>query len=168
MIKSGTMKNSKSKGSKKSRLTAARLAAVQTVYQMQTGEHSALVAARDFLDHYSGMILDGEIMLEPDSELYSSIVRGVEGRGNELREIMMSNIINSAHDVEDERKRAVEPLLESIMLCGIFELMAHHDTDAPIIISDYLHVTHAFYEKKEAGLVNGVLDKISSALRHCD
>jgi N utilization substance protein B len=43
--------------------------------------------------------------------------------------------------------------------------LAHHDIDVPVIISDYLDITHAFYEGSESKLVNGVLDQISKAVR---
>ena len=53
----------------------------------------------------------------------------------------------------------------SIMLCGAYELMVHSDIDAPIVISDYLHVTHAFYDQGEHALVNAVLDSIRQTLQ---
>ncbi|MEM6781895.1 MAG: transcription antitermination factor NusB, partial [Pseudomonadota bacterium] len=57
-----------------------------------------------------------------------------------------------------------EPLLYSILLCGVFEIKNRYDVDIPIIISDYLHVSHAFFEGNEAKLVNAVLDKLAKSL----
>ncbi|PCJ02787.1 MAG: hypothetical protein COB14_00805 [Alphaproteobacteria bacterium] len=62
-------------------------------------------------------------------------------------------------------EKELEPLLKSILLCGVCELLEHQDTDAPIIINDYLNVTHAFYEQQQVNFVNGVLGKVSSVLR---
>jgi N utilization substance protein B len=59
----------------------------------------------------------------------------------------------------------VEPLLTSILACGTYELLAHHETDAPIIISDYLHITHGFFAGPESKMVNGVLDAIAKEIR---
>ncbi len=158
------MKKQKSKGSKKARSSAARLAAVQTVYQMRTSNQSALEAARVFLDHYAGMSIEGERLLEPDTELYSKIVQGVENRLDDLQTLLIQSMKNSDEDIDSYKKRPIEPLLEAILLCGIFELMAHKEIDTPIIISDYLNVTHAFYEKSELGLVNALLDRLARVL----
>ncbi len=62
-------------------------------------------------------------------------------------------------------EKEIEPLLKSILLCGVTELLSHQDIDAPIIIDDYLNVTHAFYEKQQVSFVNGILDKVASSLR---
>ena len=62
-------------------------------------------------------------------------------------------------------EKEIDPLLKSILLCGVTELLSHQDIDAPIIIDDYLNVTHAFYEKQQVSFVNGILDKVASTLR---
>lgn len=158
-------KMKKSKGSKKARRSAARLAAVQTVYQMSSSGHKSDQAGRDFLDHYAGMELDGEIMLEPDKELFSKIIRGVEDKHSDLRTILRQALEKSDQPSDIDLKKEVELLLDAILLCGIYELLSHHDIDPPIIISDYINVTHSFYGKNEAGLVNAILDRISCAIR---
>ena len=60
---------------------------------------------------------------------------------------------------------SIEPLLSAILICGTYELLAHGEIDAPIIIADYLHVTHGFFEGSESKLVNGVLDALAKELR---
>ncbi len=62
-------------------------------------------------------------------------------------------------------EKELEPLLKSILLCGVCELLEHQDIDAPLIINDYLNVTHAFYEQQQVNFVNGVLGKIASVVR---
>lgn len=62
-------------------------------------------------------------------------------------------------------EKELEPLLKSILLCGVCELLEHQDIDAPLIINDYLNVTHAFYEQQQVNFVNGVLGKVTSVLR---
>jgi N utilization substance protein B len=61
--------------------------------------------------------------------------------------------------------RSLEPLLTAILVCGTYELLAHPEIDAPIIISDYLHVTHGFFEGSESKLVNGILDALAKEVR---
>ncbi len=62
-------------------------------------------------------------------------------------------------------EKELEPLLKAILLCGICEILAHQDIDAPLIIDDYLNVTHAFYEQPQVSFVNGVLGKVAPLLR---
>jgi len=96
---------SKSKGSKKARLSAARLSAVQTVYQMRFGNHTALEASRDYLDNYAGMILEEEKLLEPDREMYSRIVQGVEARKDDLHDVLYKSLDSQFHLSETENKK---------------------------------------------------------------
>lgn len=152
------------RGSRKARASAARLAAVQTVYQMLADGRDSEQAARDFLDHYAGLQVDGQPLLMPEQELYGRIVRGVGERQDELETLLEKNLENKSY-LFDIKRRKIDTLLRAVLLCGAYELLAHHDIDAPIIISDYLNVTHAFYEQKESALVNGVLDSIRGILR---
>ena len=59
-----------------------------------------------------------------------------------------------------------DPLLQAVFLCGAFELMVLQAIDFPLIIADYLHVTHAFYDDGEAKLVNALLDSIRKTVRN--
>lgn len=80
-------------------------------------------------------------------------------------------VAQDAEETPDEKptppppEKELEPLLKSILLCGVCELLEHQDIDAPLIINDYLNVTHAFYEQQQVNFVNGVLGKVSSVLR---
>ncbi len=158
------MANSRKKPSKIARFSAARLAAVQTVYQIRAAGHTASSASRDYFDHYAKMPEDEEELVTPDKELYAKIVNGVEPRLDELYALLGSYTQDNAEKAEAKRKK-LDVLLESLLLCGLYELLAHHELDEPVIISDYLHVTHAFYDQNESALVNGILDRAAKALR---
>lgn len=143
------------KPSNKARLTAARLTAVQAVYQMAlTGNTS-----REAYDHYvsdlMGKDVEGDDYVPANLELLSKILAGVSDNRDNLREMVLGAL--------DGKKP--EPLLQAILFCGIYELMAHNDIDAPLIINDYVNVAHGFYEQSEANLVNAVLDRQSKNLR---
>jgi N utilization substance protein B len=150
------MKPKKNHGSKKARASAARLAAVQALYQMEGNGQGASSVIKEYIDFRLGEPVDGEEMVSPDAELFSKLVSGVEERRADL-----SGMVSGASG----REKLAEPLLNCILLCGAYELMARHDVDAPIIISDYLHVTEAFYDQGEKKLVNAVLDKIADNVR---
>lgn len=146
------------KGSKKARSSAARLAAVQSIYAIDVGELSASHVIEDVLVNRQGQMLEDEEMVTPDGILYKKIVNGVQQQRQNLLEI--------AEPHSPRLKNGeLEPLLASILLAGCFELLVHDEVDAPIIINEYLNITHAFYAGQEAKMVNGILDSISKVLR---
>lgn len=157
--------NVKQTGSKIARLSAARLAAVQAVYQMKANDQTAGEIISEFKSHRLGKSLDGEQLIQPDGILFTSIIEGVSTREDDLSTLIEASMQTQEEGKSSNSAASVEPLLWSIMMCGAFELLAHHDIDVPIIISDYLEVTHAFYEGGEAKLVNAVLDRIAGNVR---
>lgn len=147
----------KPSSSAKARALASRLMAVQAYYQAEQNAQSLKSALDEYLQHRVGMEDEGEILLEPDGALLSQILLGVEERKSEFEDLVSTNLSN--------KEKKPELLLKAIMVCGAYELMAHTEIDAPIVINDYLNVTHGFFSDGEVKLVNAVLDKISSALK---
>lgn len=139
--------------------SAARLMAVQAVYQSFTDDKDMRLIAEEYLHFRSGMEVDGEKLVEPDRELFSAILRGVSERRTDLNELIAAN------HKRDESKSSLELLLQAILLCGAYELMANVKTDMPVIINDYVDVTKAFYEGGESKLINAVLDSIAKTIR---
>lgn len=150
----------KKTGSQKARNSAARLLAVQAVYQMSKNNQDAESVIREYLEHRVGVDADGDEMVTPDQEHFSLVVRGVSEHIEQLSEMVAQN--RTAKEGAVAKK---EPLLQAIFLCGAFELMVLQAIDAPLIISDYLHVSHAFYDKSEAKLVNALLDSLRKTVR---
>lgn len=148
------------RGSLKARKTAARLFAVQAVYQAIQNKEPPSKLHDEFIAYRIGMNLDdtveGSDMVAPDQPLFRAILAGVTERWGDLQQIIQPRL---------KVTNAVEPLLTSILICGTYELLAHHDIDAPIIISDYINITGSFFEASEPKLVNAVLDALSKELR---
>ncbi len=160
---------------------SARLMAVQAYYQALQNKTPARLLAAEFLER--GLETDeGEEIAAPHGGLFKKILFSLDERSLEINEILNANINKNevpviAIVVEEEEgedqeekptpppEKEIEPLLKSILLCGVCELLAHQEIDAALIINDYLNVTHAFYEKQQVSFVNGVLDKVSSLLR---
>ena len=149
-----------SRGSLKARKTAARLFAVQAVYQAIQNKEPPSKLHDEFITYRIGMDLDessdNSQMVVPDQPLFRSILAGVTDRWGDLQQIITPRLKVS---------NDVEPLLTAILVCGAYELMAHHDIDAPIILSDYINITSSFFESSEPKLVNAVLDAVSKELR---
>jgi transcription antitermination factor NusB len=55
--------------------------------------------------------------------------------------------------------------MRQILRVGAYELIARPDVPTATVISEYVDVADAFYDKKEKGFVNGVLDGIAKAVR---
>jgi N utilization substance protein B len=146
-----------SKPSAKVMKASARLLAVQAVYQASLNEQSLTSAAAEYLEYRTGMDIDGEELVAPNKALFTAIVQGVEERRVDLGHVISTHMKNGG-----ERS---EILLKSLLMCASYELLAHGDVDTPVILNDYLNVAHAFFEKGEVSLVNGVLDNVAKALR---
>lgn len=156
------MKALKKTGSAKARNSAARLLAVQAVYQMHKNDQRAEDVIKEYLEHRIGVDIDGDEMVTPNEDHFALVVRGVAEHIAQLGEMVAQNRGKTAEESSPKK----EPLLQAIFLCGAFELMVLQAIDAPIIIADYLHVTHAFYDEGEARLVNALLDSLSKTVRN--
>jgi N utilization substance protein B len=148
----------KSAGSAKAQKTAARLAAVQVLYQMRLNNQEAKSAVREFIDHRIGFNLDGDLFVPANPDLLTEIVMGVTERWADIEAIV-------SRALADGKKGEVETLLESILRAGTYELLANSKVDAGIIINDYLNITTGFYEGSETKIVNAILDKVAKSVR---
>ena len=149
---------------------AARLLAVQSVYRAQMNEQPLLSAVQDCLDRPFIMNEQEEIFeMKPDKPLCASIIRSLHARQQEINDIVLESVLSKSKGNQDDSARVKslqnDVILFSILLCGATEILAHEDIDAPIIVNDYLEITHAFYDTSESKLVNGVLDAITRKIR---
>ena len=133
----------------------ARLLAVQAVYQSLHNDQDLDDVCREYLEHRVQMEVEGEQLAQPDGALFRSILQGVKARRDDIQSLLEGHL----------KKDDIDVLLQSILFCGIFELMAHGDVDPAIIINDYLNVAHSFYEHGESTLINGVLDAVLKSIR---
>lgn len=145
-------------GSPKAKKTAARLAAVQILYQMRLNNQDADSALREFVNHRLGFKIEGDVYVPADQELLDQIILGIQNRWMDIEEIIVAALSAG-------KKSEVEPLLDGILRAGTYELLENTATDTGIIINDYMNVTTGFYEGKEVKLVNAVLDKIGKTVR---
>lgn len=149
-----------SKGSQKARNTAARLVAVQCVYDMIMTEHTASEALLAYKDHRHGETFEEIEFVPADLERLGKIVRGVEERTPELVEM-----VQGALDARKSRDQQPEALLRALLLCGAYEMLANLDQDAALIISEYLAVSQGFFDEHQTKLVHAVLDRLNKSLR---
>lgn len=148
----------KPKGSAIARKSAARLAAVQVLYQMRANHQDAKEALHEFIADRIGKAIDDEMLVPADTDMLRDIVLGVEKRWTDIDGII-------AKALEEGGRDKVEPLLECILRAGVFELLEHGSIDTGIIINDYLNVTTSFYDGAERKLVNAILDRVGKTVR---
>lgn len=142
--------------------SAARMAAVQALYQIDLTQAAPEAVLNEFVKHRLGQVEDMETAIAADADLFAAIVRGASARRGELDD-MLKGSLGAHFDLE-----RMETVLRAILRAGAFELMAHGEIDAPIIINDYVDVTHGFFAGKEPGIVNAVLDRLGRVLRAGD
>lgn len=138
---------------------AARLAAVQALYQLDINGGKPDAVIQEFVDHRLGRELDGDVYGGADETLFRAIVAGAAGRRDEL-DNMIAAVLPEAWPLD-----RLETILREILRCGVYELAELLEIPAPVIISEYIGVSDAFYQGKETGMVNAVLDRLARELR---
>lgn len=146
-------------GSPIARKRAARLAAVQALYEIDLAQANTETVLADVLRNRLGWEIDGERYVPADPALLSSIVRGARARRPEL-----DALITAALGAKANPGR-LELLIRTILYAGLYELVAHPEISAPIIISEYVDIGHAFFAGSEPGIINGILDHAARRLR---
>lgn len=135
--------------------SAARLAAVQALYQMELTGVSLEDVLTEFADHRFGHEIDGAAYIEADGELFRSVVSGVVNAQDAIDEAIAVSI------TQGWTLKRVERILRAILRAGTHELMASTDVPVKVIINEYMDIAHAFFAENEPSFVNGVLDSIA-------
>jgi len=147
------------RSSVKARRSAARLAAVQVLYEISQTSKPAAEALAEFIEFRIGHEIDGAKFVAADITLLTAVVRGADAERANIDEV-----VEAAIRPPLERQR-LELLLRAIRVAGTWELLRNHETAAPIVLAEYVGIATAFYGGPEPGLVNGVLDRIARTVR---
>lgn len=138
---------------------AARLAAVQALYQMDVGGTGVLEVVAEYEAHRLGQELDGETYLKADASWFRSIVSGVVRDQTKIDPIIRSALQN------DWPLSRLDSTLRAILRAGTFEILERKDVPVPVIVTEYVEIARAFFEDEEPKLVNAVLDRIARQIR---
>ncbi len=139
---------------------AARLAAVQALYQMEISGGSITEIVSEYETVRIGKEVDGETYLEADLSWFRGLVGGVVSEQTKLDPLIHANLPT------DWPLSRIDSLLRSLLRCGAFELKHRKDLPVGVVIDEYLEVAKAFFENPEPGLVNAVLDAIGREARN--
>ncbi len=138
---------------------AARLAATQALYQHEMEGTAMVPLLHEFHHHRLGATIEDAEYAEADVLFFDDIVTGAHARLEEIDALIASKLA-SGWSLE----RLDKPM-KAILRAGTYELLARVDVPKGAVISEYVDVAHAFYEKRESGFVNGLLDNIARDVR---
>jgi N utilization substance protein B len=144
--------------------SAARLAAVQALYQ-QHMEGTALNKLLDeFHQHRLGRTIDDDDFDDAeyaDAEVpfFDDVVRGVDARKDEIDALVASKLASGW-----SLARLDKAMLQ-VLRAGTYELLARADVPSAVVINEYVEVAKAFFDDGQAKFVNGILDAASKEAR---
>lgn len=138
---------------------AARLAAVQALYQLEALSGEAEDVIFEFLTERQGVIMEGENVVAMDRDFFSDLVRGTARRQREIDRMLSDGL------AEGWRLERLETVLRGILRCACYELLMRRDVPARATINEYVEVAHAFFAPEQCSFVNAILDRIARRLR---
>lgn len=139
--------------------SAARLAAVQALYQHEMEGTPMPVLLHEFHRHRLGATIEDVTYTPAEESFFDDVVSGVDARRAEIDELIGARLARGWSLGRLDRP------MRQILRAGVYELLARIDVPTGTVISEYVDVAHAFYDRKEAGFVNGVLDAVGKAVR---
>jgi len=137
---------------------AARLAAVQALYQMDVGRQSLEDTLSQFSAHMLGREVEGEQYLPADADFFRQIVGGVIKSQLDIDPTIDKALTN------DWPVGRIDATLRAILRAAAFELLRRRDIPQGVVISEYVDIAKAFYADDAPGLVHGVLDTIAKQI----
>lgn len=138
---------------------AARLAAVQALYQMDLAGSGLNEILAEFEKHWIGREVEGAQYLPAEKAFFDDIVTGV------VREQRALDPLIDAALAERWPLKRIETVLRAMLRAGAYELSHRRDVPARVVVSEYADVAAAFVERNEVGMVNAVLDQLAHSLR---
>lgn len=138
---------------------AARLAAVQALYQREMEATPMAQLLDEFHRHRLGAEIEGDQYAEAETAFFDAVVQGVDARCDEIDELLERRL------AEGWALDRLDKTMLQVLRAGAWELLARADVPTAAAISEYVDVAHAFFEPREAKFVNGVLDAVAKVVR---
>ncbi len=138
---------------------AARLAAVQALYQMEISGTGVIEIVAEFEEHRLGREIDGDTYLKADASWFKSIVAGVVRDQRKLDPLIASAL------QDDWALSRIDSTVRAILRSGVFEILERKDVPVAVIVTEYVEIAKAFFEEDEPKLVHAVLDRVAKTVR---
>ncbi|WP_411818683.1 transcription antitermination factor NusB [Hyphococcus sp. DH-69] len=139
--------------------SAARLAAVQALFQMEAAGQGVEATIREFQDFRLGNEVDGVKLQEADKTFFADILRGaVEAQGR-LDPYLQRQLTSGW------KLSRLDATVRAILRAGLYEMIRRPDIPYKVVINEYLDIANAFFDGDEPGFINAVLDAASKEAR---
>ena len=138
---------------------AARLAAVQALYQMDVAKKGINEILAEFEAHWIGQEVEGDQYKPAELAFFRSILEGVLAEQIDV-DLLVDRALQQGWPLS-----RVEAVLRAILRAGTYELRSRKDVPARVVIVEYTDIAGAFFEAEEVGMVNAVLDSLAHRLR---
>ena len=138
---------------------AARLAAVQALYQRQMESTPLARLLDEFHQHRLGREIEDAQYHDAEVDFFDDVVAGVDAREEEIDALLSERL------AEGWSLARLDKTLLQVLRAGTYELLARPDVPTGTAIGEYVDVAHAFFDEREAKFVNGVLDAVAKAVR---
>ena len=139
--------------------SAARLAAVQALYQQEMEGTPTTRLLKEFHDHRLGATIEDAQYHAAERDFFDDIVTGTDARRAEIDELISQRL------AEGWTLERLDRPMRALLRAGAYELIARPDVPVASVITEYVDVAHAFFDKRESGFVNGLLDAIAKKAR---
>ena len=139
--------------------SAARLAAVQALYQQEMEATPTARLIHEFHNHRLGATIGDVTYADAEESFFDDLVSGASARREEIDALIAAKLADGW-----SLDRLDKPM-KAILRVGAYELIARPDVPKATVISEYLDVADAFYDKREKGFVNGLLDALARDAR---
>jgi transcription antitermination protein NusB len=141
----------KAGGSARGARRAARLAAVQALYQLEMNEATTQQVIAEFQTL--------RLAEDADRDLFADVVAGTMTRLPEL-DAEIGRLLAEGWSFE-----RLERVLRAILRAGTYELLVRLDVPPRVAINEYVEIAHSFFGGREPNLVNGLLDRLAKERR---
>jgi N utilization substance protein B len=139
--------------------SAARLAAVQALYQFHMEQTPQARLLDEFHQHRLGKDIEDDQLAPAEVDFFDDLVIGALARMDEIDAIISARLADGWTLVR------LDKTMVQILRAGTYELLARPDVPKKAVISEYVDVAHAFFDEREAKFVNGVLDAVAKETR---
>ncbi len=113
----------------------------------------------EFHHHRLGATIEDVEYADAEVDFFDDIVGGVDARRDEIDALIGKRL------AEGWSLDRLDRPMRQILRAGAYELLARADVPTGSVITEYVDVAHAFYDKRESGFVNGLLDAVAKDVR---
>ena len=139
--------------------TAARLGAVQALYQMDLAGTDVTDLLAEYASSRQGESFDDGEHGEADMRFLQDIVKGVVDQQRTI-DRAVADCLSDGWSLP-----RLDAILRAILRAAGYEMTCRSDVPGKVIIAEYVELTRDFFENSESAFVNGALDALARKQR---